>query len=154
MSNSDRGAIGFLMNIACAWSAGLDGNPLDGDCGELMMIRNVQLSLAALIALIALANIFFVVRGIRRGQRQVDWRFTWGRAVRVGLAIILLIRLVGTVAHRYPLHRYLADIARHGSYRPLARSLAYGLCLDFPRFVLASDGLANWRLYPQSQLSA
>ena len=55
------------------------------------MIRNVQLSVAALIALIALAYIFFVVRGIRRGQRQVDWRLTWGKAVRVGLATILLI---------------------------------------------------------------
>ena len=28
MSNSDRGAIGFLMNIACTWSADLSGTPL------------------------------------------------------------------------------------------------------------------------------
>ena len=91
MSNSDRGAIGFLMNIACAWSENLGGNPLDGDCGELRMIRNVQLSVAALIALIALVYIFFVVRDIRRGRRQPDWQFTWGKTIRTGLAAVLLI---------------------------------------------------------------
>lgn len=90
MSNSDRGAIGFLMNIACAWSANLSGNPLNGDCGELSMIRNVQLSVAALFALIALVYIFFVVKDIRRGRRRQDWQFTWGKALRVALAALLL----------------------------------------------------------------
>lgn len=91
MSNSDRGAIGFLMNIACAWSANLGGNPLESNCSELRMIRNIQLSVAALIGLGALVYIFFVARDIRNGRRQVNWQFTWGRAVRVGLAAILLI---------------------------------------------------------------
>ena len=91
MANSDRGAIGFLMNIACAWSAGLSGNTLSNDCSELMMIRNAQLSIAALIALIAVAYALFVARDIRRGHRQIVWQFTWGRAVRVGLATTALI---------------------------------------------------------------
>jgi len=90
MANSDRAAIGFLMDIACAWSEKLDGNPLQADCGELMMVRNVQLIVAGVLALGALAYVAWIVSSIRAGRRRLGWDFSWGKVVRIVLLVLIL----------------------------------------------------------------
>jgi CubicO group peptidase (beta-lactamase class C family) len=90
MANSDRAAIGFLMDIACAWSENVGGNPLQADCSELMMIRNVQLIVAGVLALGALAYVAWIVGGVRSGRRRLGWDFSWGRVVRIVLLVIIL----------------------------------------------------------------
>jgi CubicO group peptidase (beta-lactamase class C family) len=91
MANSDRAAIGFLMDIACAWSGNLDEHPLRADCGELRMIRNVQLMVAGVLALGALAYIAWVVSRIRAGRRRLGWDFSWGKVVRIELLLLVLV---------------------------------------------------------------
>jgi hypothetical protein len=91
MANSDRAAIGFLMNIACAWSENVRGNPLGADCRELMTIRNVQFIVAGVLALGALAYVAWIGTRIRAGRRRFDWDFTWGKVVRIAFLLVVLI---------------------------------------------------------------
>jgi CubicO group peptidase (beta-lactamase class C family) len=90
MANSDRAAIGFLIDIACAWSENVNGHPLQADCRELMMIRNVQFIVASMLALGALAYIAWVGRSIRAGRRRLGWEFSWGKIVRIVLLLVIL----------------------------------------------------------------
>lgn len=90
MANSDRAAIGFLIDIACAWSENVNGHPMQNDCRELMMIRNVQLIVAGVLALGALAYIAWVVTRIRSGRRRLGWEYSWGKVVRIVLLVIIL----------------------------------------------------------------
>lgn len=91
MANSDRAAIGFLMDIACSWSENVAGNPLKADCGQLKMIRNVLFIVAGVLALGALGYIAWVVIGIRKERRHVGWQFSWGRVARIVLPLIALV---------------------------------------------------------------
>jgi CubicO group peptidase (beta-lactamase class C family) len=90
MANSDRAAIGFLMNIACAWSESVERDPLRADCRELMTIRNVQFIVAGVLALGALAYIAWVVSRIRAGRRRFGWALSWGKVVRIVLLLVVL----------------------------------------------------------------
>ncbi len=111
MANSDRAMIGFLIDIACGWSANVPGNLMQNDCRELWMIRNVQYIVAGVLALGALAFLGWVGYNIRNGRRQLNLAFSWGKVVRVTIpAIILALWWIGwhtdvwltQITHRYP----------------------------------------------------
>jgi CubicO group peptidase (beta-lactamase class C family) len=91
MTNSDRAHIGFLIEIACAWSEGLSGNPLQATCSELKMIRNGQYAIAAVLGLGLLAYAGWVAVGIRAGRRRLGWVFSWGKGVRIALLLVGLV---------------------------------------------------------------
>ncbi len=91
MANSDRAAIGFLMDIVCSWSENVAGNPMKADCSQLKMIRNVLLIVASVLALGALGYIAWLVIGIRNGRRHVGWEFSWGKVTRITLPLLALI---------------------------------------------------------------
>ena len=90
MANSDRAAIGFLIDIACGWSRGLEVDLMRADCRELMTIRDVQLIIASVIALGALFYFASFLRGIRSGKRRPNPRLTAGRLLLVTLLLALL----------------------------------------------------------------
>lgn len=90
MTNSDRAAIGFLIDIVCAWSANVPGKLMQNDCGELYMIRNGQVGLAALLALGALIYAALVVRSLRSGRRQLSQEITRGKVIRWTIFVIIL----------------------------------------------------------------
>lgn len=111
MSNSDRAMIGFLIDIACTWSANVPGNLMRNDCRELGMIRNVQLIVAGVLAVTALAFLGWVGYSLRNGRRQLNLTFSWSKAIRVALPIIILIAWwlmwhtdmwLVHIVHRYP----------------------------------------------------
>jgi CubicO group peptidase (beta-lactamase class C family) len=119
MANSDRAAIGFLMDIACAWSENVSGHPLRPDCGELRMMRNVQLIVAGVLALGALAYMAWVVSRIRAGRRRLGWDFSWGKVVRIELLLLVLVAwwvlwhtdtLLTRILHRYPCCGYAVTV--------------------------------------------
>ncbi len=111
MANSDRAIIGFLIDIACSWSANIPGNLMQNDCRELGMIRNVQLVVAGVLAVTALAFLGWVGYGLRNGRRQLNLAFSWGKAIRVALPAIILVAWwlmwhtdlwLVHIVHRYP----------------------------------------------------
>lgn len=119
MANSDRAAIGFLIDIACVWSEGVNGNLMQNDCGELKMIRNVQLSIAAILALGALAYLAWVGRSIRAGRRQISMGFSRGKGGRIAFSLIILAVwwilwhtdiLLTQILHRYPCCGYAVTV--------------------------------------------
>lgn len=91
MANSDRAAIGFVIDIACAWSEGVTGNPMQSDCGELRMIRNIQLILGGMLALGALIYGAFIVRDVLNGRRRFDWTFSRSQIIRAALLGVVLV---------------------------------------------------------------
>lgn len=119
MANSDRAAIGFLIDIACTWSEILSGDPLRADCGELRMMRNAQLIVAAVLALGALAYITWIVTRIRSGRRRLGWDFSWGKIVRIALPVMILAAwwilwhtdfLLTRIMHSYPCCGYAVTV--------------------------------------------
>jgi hypothetical protein len=119
MANSDRAAIGFLIDIVCAWSENVNGHPMGNDCRELRMIRNVQLIVAGVLVLGALAYIAWVVRGIRTGRRKLGWEFSWGKVVLIVLLVVVLLgwwtlwhtdTLLTRIMHRYPCCGYAVTV--------------------------------------------
>jgi CubicO group peptidase (beta-lactamase class C family) len=91
MANSDRAAIGFVIDIACAWSENVDGHPMQEGCRELKMIRNVQFTVAGVVGLGALAYVGRMLAGIRAGRRRWGWDFAWGKVVRIALPAVFLV---------------------------------------------------------------
>jgi CubicO group peptidase (beta-lactamase class C family) len=121
MANSDRAAIGFLIDIACAWNEKVSGHPLQGDCRELMMIRNIQFIVAGVVALGALAYIAWIGYGVRAGRRQLRWQFswTWSKVLRIALPLLILAAwwiswhtdmLLTRIMHRYPCCGYAVTV--------------------------------------------
>ncbi len=111
MANSDRAMIGFLIDIACAWSASVPGNLMQNDCRELWMIRNVQFILAGVLALGAFVYVGWVGYGIRNGRRQLNLIFSWRKAVRIAIPFLILAAWwlmwhtdiwLTRIMHRYP----------------------------------------------------
>jgi len=91
MANSDRAMIGFLIDIACTWSANVPGNLMQNDCRELGMIRNVQYIVAGVLALGALTFLGWVGYNIRNGRRQLNLTFSRGKTIRVAIPTIILV---------------------------------------------------------------
>ena len=87
LSNSDRAAAGVFADIACPWSNGLATDPLNPVCGQLYMLRNVHLGVAALIAAGALLYGGMVLAGLRRGNRAVRWPTSAGRLTRIVVSV-------------------------------------------------------------------
>ena len=119
MANSDRAAVGFLIDIVCAWSTNVNGNPMQNDCRELMTIRNIQLIAASVLALGALVYIAFVVRGIRNSRRKLRWDVSWSNVARIVLLLITLAAwwilwhtdtLLARIMHRYPCCGYAVTV--------------------------------------------
>jgi CubicO group peptidase (beta-lactamase class C family) len=119
MANSERAAIGFLIDIACAWSENVNGHLMQADCRELGMIRNVQLTVASVLALGALAYIVWVLLRIRAGGRRLSWEFSWSKVVRIGLLVVILAAwwilwhtdaLFTGIMHRYPCCGYAVTV--------------------------------------------
>lgn len=119
MTNSDRAAIGFVIDVACAWSANVKGNLMQNDCRELWMIRNIQLSVAGLLALAALTYVAFVMRGVQKKRRILSFVISWGKIVRIVLLIVILVSwwalwhtdiLLTQITHRYPCCGYAVTV--------------------------------------------
>ncbi len=119
MANSDRAAIGFVIDIACAWSKNVNGHPMQADCSELRMIRNVQLVVAGVLALGALAYVAWVVSRIRAGRRRLGWEYSWVKVVRIVLLVIILATwwifwhtdtLLTRIVPRYPCCGYAVTV--------------------------------------------
>jgi CubicO group peptidase (beta-lactamase class C family) len=119
VTNSDRAAIGFVMDVACTWSAKSTGNPLANDCRELFMIRNVQLGLAIILALGVLIYAAWIVSKIRTGRRQPQWNFSWSKAIRIAIPLIILAvwwllwhtdLVLAGIAQRYPCCGYAVTV--------------------------------------------
>lgn len=119
LTNSDRAAIGFLIDVACVWSARVDGHPMGNDCAELMMIRNVQLGLASALALGAFGYLAWIVSRIRAGRRQLHRRLSWGKAIRVAPPLIILAAwwllwhtdlVLAGIIQRYPCCGYAVTV--------------------------------------------
>jgi CubicO group peptidase (beta-lactamase class C family) len=119
MANSDRAAIGFLIDIVCVWNEQVNGHLMQNDCRELMMIRNTQFSIAALLALGALAYLAWVVYSIRRGRRRLDLKFSWSKILRILILVIILAGwwilwhtdvLLTQILNRYPCCGYAVTV--------------------------------------------
>ena len=119
MTNSDRAAIGFLMDIACSWDMGVAGHPLAGGCGELQMIRNVQLIVGGVLALCALAYAVWVGADVRAGRRRWGWAYSPGKVVRIAFAAVMIVLwwllwhtdiLLTQIQHRYPCCGYAVTV--------------------------------------------
>jgi CubicO group peptidase (beta-lactamase class C family) len=90
MANSDRAAIGFLIDIACAWSSGLDEHVMQADCRELMTIRDVLMGTGVILAIAAVIFALALLRGIRSGRRKFEWRLPFGKTLLVVLLVLVL----------------------------------------------------------------
>lgn len=119
MANSDRAAIGFVIDIACAWSKNVNGHPMQADCSELRMIRNVQLVVAGVLALGALAYVAWFVSRIRAGRRRLGWEYSWVKVVHIVLLVIILATwwifwhtdtLLTRIVPRYPCCGYAVTV--------------------------------------------
>ena len=91
MANSDRAMIGFLIDIVCAWNESVDGHLMAADCQALHMIRNVQLGLGGVLALVAFIFIGWTANGLRTGKRHLNWEMAPGKIVRLVVFSVILI---------------------------------------------------------------
>ena len=92
---------------------------MQNDCRELMMIRNTQFSIAAVLALGALAYLAWVVYSIRRGRRRLDLKFSWSKILRILILVIILAGwwilwhtdvLLTQILNRYPCCGYAVTV--------------------------------------------
>lgn len=119
MTNSDRAAIGFVIDVACAWSENTAGHVIANDCRELFTIRDVQLILAGVLALGAFGYLVWVGSSVRSGRRELNLAFSWRMAVRITIPLILLAAwwigwhtdmLLTRIVHRYPCCGYAVTV--------------------------------------------
>lgn len=119
MTNSDRAAIGFVIDVACAWSKDVAGNPMQNDCRELWMIRNIQLGIASLLTFAALIYLILVLRGVQKNKRAFNWKLSRGRIIRIVLLIASIFAwwvlwhtdiLFTQILHRYPCCGYAVTV--------------------------------------------
>lgn len=91
LTNSDRATKGFIYDVACAWSANVIGNPMQGGCQRFMMVRTVQRTVAGVLVVMLLATIAWVVTRLRVGKRQLDLNLTPRKIGRLTFLVIVLI---------------------------------------------------------------
>lgn len=91
LANSDRAAAGVFADIACPWSASLDGDPLGAICGQLHTLRNAHFAAALALALAAAALAIITLRAVRRGRRRWAWPPVPTRAAAIGALVVLAL---------------------------------------------------------------
>jgi hypothetical protein len=89
LTNSDRAAAGVFADIACSWSAAVSGDPLASLCGQLFMLRNAHVGVAGFLTVVALAMAASPFRALVRGTRTFVWPPSRGRAVALGLLVLV-----------------------------------------------------------------
>jgi CubicO group peptidase (beta-lactamase class C family) len=91
LTNSDRAAAGVFADIACPWSAAVDGDPLRAICGQLYALRNAHFAAALALALAAAALATVTLRAVRRGWRRWAWPPGPRRAAALGALAVLAL---------------------------------------------------------------
>ncbi len=86
LANSDRAAPGIYADIACPWSAAIQGNPLNRVCSQLFVLRAAHWAVGGLGALIGATILLVVFRGARVGERAHSRSLL--RRVSAGAAIV------------------------------------------------------------------